>query len=287
MKPLEGKVDLHFHTECSGDSYMPLYAIIPAALRLGLAAIAKTDHDSITGCSWLAEQALAGGVEFISAVELSTAEHWHVLGYYVDTENPGLLAYTETEKAYGRRLLRANVAAWKDAGGAMPNDIDGMLAFVRSFRPGGEISLKQVADFLASRGFYPDAHSAVEDAGEKLKGFVPPPNTPPPASEAVKTVLNAGGVAVFAHPHPRRADDVERLLDAGLAGVEGLNVKALAPEHQDFWRTYCSASGLALTGGTDHHGMVEYWNVSYSTVADYSAVQGLKDAVRRIHGRKV
>ena len=32
---------------------------------------------------------------------------------------------------------------------------------------------------------------------------------------------------------------------------------------------------------------VEQWNLSYCTVADYSSVQGLKDAVQRLHGRKV
>lgn len=287
MKPLEGKVDLHFHTECSGDSYMPLYSIIPAAERLGLAVIAKTDHDSVSGCTYLARKALHAGVEYIPAVELSTAEHWHTLGYYVDPENPGLAAYTEREKAYGRRLLKANVEAWKDAGGLLPDDLDGMLDFARSLRPDGEISLKQVSDYLAARGFYPDSRSAREDAAEKLRGFVPPANTPPPAVEAVRTIMKAGGVAVFAHPKPSQLDDVAELLEAGAVGVGGLNVKALNSEQRDFWRGFCAANDLVLTGGTDHHGHVEEWNVAHSTVADTSCMEKLRDAVRRLHGRSV
>ena len=284
---LEGKVDLHFHTECSGDSYIPLYAVIPAAERLGLAAVAKTDHDSVTGCTHLAEAARGSRVEYIPAVELSTAEHWHTLGYFIDPEDPGLVSYCEEEKEYGRRLLRANVHAWKEAGGALPDDLDRMLDDIRSLRPIGEISLKQVSDHLAGRGFYPDTQSAREDAVEKLEGFTPPGNVPPPAEQAVKTIMEAGGVAVFAHPKPSRVEDVERLLAAGAVGVGGLNVKALSADEQRFWRDYCRGNDLVITGGTDHHGPVESWNIDYQTVADYECVKMLKAAVKRIHGRTI
>lgn len=287
MPLLDGKVDLHFHTECSGDSYMPLYAVIPAAERLGLAAIAKTDHDSVTGCTFLAEAARNSPVEYIPAVELSTAEHWHTLGYFVDPENSALVSYCEQEKAYGRELLRANVQGWKDAGGALPDDLDRMLEIIRSLRPLGEISLKQVADYLAGHGFYPEPETAREDAAERLKGFTPPGNVPPPAEQAVKTIMEAGGVAVFAHPRPAKVKEVERLLDAGAVGVGGLNVKALSADEQEFWRDYCGKNNLVITGGTDHHGPVETWNVLYHTVADYASVQQLKTAVKRLHGRKV
>ena len=134
---LKGRADLHFHTECSGDSYIPLYAVIPAAERLGLAAVAKTDHDSVTGCAYLAEEARDSTVEYIPGVELSTAEGFHVLGYFVDPAHQALLDQCEGEKAYGRSLLRASLRAWQARGGHLPDDLDAMLEEIRALRPQG------------------------------------------------------------------------------------------------------------------------------------------------------
>jgi predicted metal-dependent phosphoesterase TrpH len=284
---VKGKADLHFHTECSGDSYMPLYAVIPAAERLGLSAIAKTDHDSVSGCRFLAEQAKNSVVEFIPGVELSTAEGLHVLGYFVDPEHKALADQCEGEKAYGRTLLHARISAWRSRGGCLPEDIDALIERVRALRPEGEISMKQVYDHLTGLGMYLNYADAKEDADEQLQGFVPPSHTPPPAEQVVAVVMEAGGVAVIAHPPPSRLDDVERLLEAGAVGVGALNVKAVRAEARPFWQTYAEDHGIILTGGTDWHGPVEKWNIERMTITPYDAVLQLKAAVKRIHGRKV
>lgn len=278
MTSVKGKVDLHFHTECSGDSWMPLFAIVPAAERLGLAAIAKTDHDSVSGCTYLIEAAAISSVEYIPAVELSTSEGHHILGYYVDPEDEALVAQTRGEKAYGRRLLEASLETWKKNGGKLPDDIDAMLAEIHHYRPHGELSRKQVCSFLAGIGAYPTPRAALQDSKEKLKGFTGPAHTPPTPEESIEVIRNAGGVAIVAHPKPSDLPDVERYLAAGAAGVGGLNVKVLGPDARQYWREYTRERGLVLTGGTDWHGPVEHWNLERKTIADMSAVEGLKAA---------
>ncbi len=64
------------------------------ASKLGFAAIALTDHDTVEGCARAAAACAAVQMEFIPGTEL-TAEHddteVHILGYFLDTQNQTLL----------------------------------------------------------------------------------------------------------------------------------------------------------------------------------------------------
>ena len=64
--------DLHLHTNFSDGTYTP-EELVMHARRVGLSAIALTDHDTVEGCARLAAAAAAAGVEFIPGAEL-TAE---------------------------------------------------------------------------------------------------------------------------------------------------------------------------------------------------------------------
>ena len=284
---VRGLVDLHVHTECSGDSYMPLYALVPGAERLGLAAIAKTDHDSVEGCAWLMEHAENSPVEYIPAVEMSTAEGFHVLGYYIDPTHPGLLVATAAEQEYGQRKLDETVSAWKTAGGNLPDDPSAFLEGIRDLRVGRQISMKQVIDHLVGQGLYSQQTDAFEDADEKLERFTPPPHTPPAAATVIQSITDAAGLDVIAHPSLKRVEEVSALLDAGAVGVEALNVKAVSPEARRFWGEYAQEHDIIVTGGTDWHGPIETWNILRPTIIPYTAVEGLRAAVQRLHGREV
>src|SRR5881394_171797 len=85
--------DLHLHTNFSDSTYTP-EELAGRARELGLSAVALTDHDTVEGCARMAAACARAGLEFIPASEL-TAEvdgnELHLLGYFVDTENPRLL----------------------------------------------------------------------------------------------------------------------------------------------------------------------------------------------------
>ena len=88
--------DLHLHTHFSDGTFSP-EELAGHGQRLGFAAMALTDHDSVEGCARMAAACGAAGIEFITGTEL-TAEHndteVHLLGYFVDTQNKRLLVET-------------------------------------------------------------------------------------------------------------------------------------------------------------------------------------------------
>jgi predicted metal-dependent phosphoesterase TrpH len=98
--------DLHLHTYFSDGTFSP-EELVGHGHRLGFAALALTDHDSVEGCARMTAACAAAGIDFIPGTEL-TAEHndteIHLLGYYLDTENQTLL--TEIAKFQAVRQNR-------------------------------------------------------------------------------------------------------------------------------------------------------------------------------------
>ena len=86
--------DLHLHTSFSDGTYSP-EEVVAQARAHGLAALAITDHDTVEGCPRVAAACEPAGIEFLSGTELTAeqeGEEIHILGYFIDTSDPGLLA---------------------------------------------------------------------------------------------------------------------------------------------------------------------------------------------------
>jgi predicted metal-dependent phosphoesterase TrpH len=63
-------VDLHTHSTASDSSYSPGQLIREAA-KMGLGAIALTDHDTLGGLESAANEARVAGIRFIPGIEIS------------------------------------------------------------------------------------------------------------------------------------------------------------------------------------------------------------------------
>ena len=104
--------DLHLHTHFSDGTFSP-EELAGHGQRLGFAALALTDHDSVEGCARMAAACGAAGIEFITGTEL-TAEHndteVHLLGYFLDTQNQKLLAEIAKFQAVRQNRIREMVA---------------------------------------------------------------------------------------------------------------------------------------------------------------------------------
>src|SRR2546430_14571909 len=83
-----GRADLHVHSDL-GDGLSSIEEILDAAERVGLDAIALTDHDDIRGAFALREVAArrASPVEVIVGVE-ATTRSGHLLALWIDDEIP-------------------------------------------------------------------------------------------------------------------------------------------------------------------------------------------------------
>ena len=91
-------IDLHCHSTFSDGSLTP-EELIDAAEKIRLTALALTDHDTVAGLPRFLAAAVNRKVRAIPGIELSVdsaAGVMHMLGYWIDIENPDLLRQLRT-----------------------------------------------------------------------------------------------------------------------------------------------------------------------------------------------
>ncbi len=94
------EVDLHMHTDHSGDCATPVEVLLQTARDRGLGAIAITDHNEVSGA--LEAAAIAEGMDdlkVIVAEEVKTAEQGEVIGLFLKEKIPKGLTMDETVAA--------------------------------------------------------------------------------------------------------------------------------------------------------------------------------------------
>ncbi|HEX5714287.1 MAG TPA: PHP domain-containing protein [Solirubrobacterales bacterium] len=91
------EVDLHMHTDHSGDCATPVDKLLQTARDRGLGAIAITDHNEVSGAieaRRIAEQ--MDDIKVIVAEEVKTAEQGEVIGLFIEEKIPKGLTMAET-----------------------------------------------------------------------------------------------------------------------------------------------------------------------------------------------
>ena len=97
-------VDLHMHTDHSGDCATPVEVLLATAREQGLGAIAVTDHNEISGALEARKQAAvldpahpsAPPVKVIVGEEVKTAGQGEVIGLFIEEKIPRGLTLAET-----------------------------------------------------------------------------------------------------------------------------------------------------------------------------------------------
>jgi predicted metal-dependent phosphoesterase TrpH len=94
------EVDLHMHTDHSGDCATPVEVLLASAREQGLGAIAVTDHNEISGALEAHAQAARLGphqrVKVIVGEEVKTASEGEVIGLFIKEKIPRGLSLKET-----------------------------------------------------------------------------------------------------------------------------------------------------------------------------------------------
>jgi len=91
------EVDLHMHTDHSGDCATPVDVLLQTARDRGLGAIAITDHNEVSGA--LEAREIAKGMDDIKVIvaeEVKTAEQGEVIGLFLEEKIPKGLTMAET-----------------------------------------------------------------------------------------------------------------------------------------------------------------------------------------------
>ena len=266
--------DLHLHTNFSDGTYTP-EELAGQARRCGLKAIALTDHDTVEGCGRTAIACQAAGIEFIPASEL-TAEmdghEIHLLGYFLDTANPGLLRELEKFQQVRQDRIREMVGRINQLGIPLPVDDVFTLANCRS--PGRP----HVARALTEGEFCGSIDEAFERFLKKGKpAWVP--KFKMSAQQAINLIQQAGGLAVMAHPGLTRADElIPRLADLGMDGLECFHSKHNGSLTEQY-RSMATRLNLLITGGSDCHGTTKGKSIIGTVKLPYEYVEKLKTRV--------
>lgn len=250
-------IDLHLHTTYSDGVYTPAQVVEMAADR-GLKAIAIADHDSVSGVSEAMAAGAGRGVEVIPAVELSVEyggiRDIHLLGYFIDHTDAKLLErlsnFREARDSRGRAIIQRineKLAASKKA----PISYEEVRALA-----GDALGRPHIARILVKKGCARDN----DDAFTRFLGPCDAPKQYFDMAEAIQEVKRVGGAAVLAHPPSISSDRriLKRLIaefaELRLDGLEVLNNMCYNDDTL-FFESLAGAMGLAMTGGSDFHGM--------------------------------
>jgi predicted metal-dependent phosphoesterase TrpH len=273
--------DLHLHTQFSDGTFTP-EELAGHGARLGFAALALTDHDTVEGCARMAAACAAAGIEFIPGAEL-TAEHndmeLHVLGYFLDTQNQKLLAEIAKFQAVRQNRIREMVARINELG--MPFEADSVFALANCRSPGRP----HVARALVKAGLVASLDEAFERFLKKNRpAWVPKAKVS--ALEGIDLIHQAGGLAVMAHPGLNRTDEViPALVDAGLDGIECFHTKHSTATSERYLEI-AGKFNLLVTGGSDCHGFSKGRPLIGGVKLPYEHVEKLKQAVAARHSSR-
>ena len=247
-------IDLHAHTTASDGTFTPTQ-LIEHAIEKGLTAVAVTDHDTTDGLAEAARAAREKGIEFVPGIELSISYHsgrFHMLGYFVDWENPTLSGRLQQLK--DNRIKRNNLMAAKMDELGIPITLEDIIAE----SGGGQVGRPHMAMAMVKKGIV----STVQEAFDKYLAdgaMAHFPKDKITAEEGLDLIHAAGGLAVMAHPDSLKMDnatlleDLKQLKQKGLDGIE-CYYNNHTPERSRELLAMAEAVGLIATGGSDFHG---------------------------------
>lgn len=262
-----GRADLHLHTTHSDGLYHP-EQVVDLARRAGLAAIAVTDHDTLTGIA-PARAAARHSLEVIAGVEITCdfqGRELHLLGYFVDPDDGPLveaLADIALSRSERFQIMLDRLAA---------RGVD-VRAQAETMVRGSALGRRHLAELLVQQGHAATVRQAFQRYLQD-RGTVQVAKRRLPVERAIGLVRAAGGVAAWAHPpYDDAVAHLATLRGLGLGGVE-IYFPSCRPGHVRRFKEMAGRLGLAVTGGSDCHGPEPLRRAvgSFSVSADELAV---------------
>ena len=241
------KADLHTHSFCSDGTSSP-EEVAYGAWKAGVKIFALADHDTTEGVLRAKAESEKHGMDWVSAVEISTREHDHLhfLGYNIDIHNAEFQAFLKQNRENRVLRIKKIIKQIADSGVDLTEEDVFSLA-------GNTVSRAHVADALKKKKIVPSRQEGFRQYLVPGKvGYVPSAGVT--VVEAIREIKKAGGLAVMAHPG--LVQDVWNFPAWVEAGLDGLEVfypahsYTLKQELLKIARKY----DLFATGGSDYHG---------------------------------
>ena len=246
--------DLHTHSTFSDGTLTPT-ELIGEAARLGLSAVALTDHNTLAGIREFRAAAEGSEVIAIPGIEISTdygPHEFHLLGLYLneDAEEKICAVLSEMKQAK-RESNRRLVAALAEAG--YPLD----LAAIEASTPTGEINRAHIGAALLAAGYVGSIKEAFATLLAPERGYYEPPKRPETLG-MIRLLHSLGAVSVIAHPYlTMHGEELCRFLtEAKACGLDGVEVRYPLYSEEEAAEAAALAEELDLlpSGGSDFHG---------------------------------
>jgi hypothetical protein len=254
-------IDLHSHTNESDGTFTPL-ELLDLAAKVGLDALAISDHDTFAGFDQALPVAQSRGLDLVCGIELSTrvpaskVRTVHLLGYFL--HQPPSEAFREWlgELIAGRRDRNQRlIKSLRDQGVDIELSEVERLGRTLTGRP-------HFARLLIQKGYVRSFDEAFRRyLGESAPSYVE--RFAPYVAEAIERVIDAGGLPVLAHPirlgfrDPTSEEKfIGGLCDAGLRGIEVFHSDQ-APDDRERYAGIARKYNLGVSGGSDFHGEVK------------------------------
>jgi 3',5'-nucleoside bisphosphate phosphatase len=257
--------DLQSHSLHSDGALSPA-EVVAAAAAAGVELLALSDHDSVEGVEDAARAAEAQQLRLVPAVEITAIDDkqrdLHILGYRIDHRDVRLRERLEHSR--DQREQRASEIA--EAIRKVGFELDETELRERA-EQGKTIGRPHLAEAVVRHPA--NARRLADERLDGLSAFLEAyliedrpafvPRRGPSIPQAIETIHEAGGLAVWAHPFwdISASDEVLASIDefreAGLDGVE-----CFYPTHEQDQATLladrCGALHLLSTGSSDFHG---------------------------------
>jgi len=239
---------LHVHTTHSDGVCSPCEVVVAAA-RVGLAALAITDHDTVSALEVARPEAVRWGVELIAGVELTCGHdrcELHILGHFIRDQDPALLEAMASLRAGRAQRVETMAARLKTLG--LRIDLDA----VRRTFPRASLGRRHLADFLArTRQVGSQREAFTRYLGDGRAACVDKPRLD--TSRAITLIQGAGGVAALAHPpFDLREGAIRALVSEGLRAIE-VDGPGFSRSKSRRLRAWADRLGLAGIAGSDFH----------------------------------
>ncbi len=269
--------DLHLHTRYSDGTFTP-HELVEHAARLGFAAIAVTDHDTLDG---IPEALAAGhelGVEIIPGVEVTSrvgTQELHLLAYlFGDSWRDASLRKVLDHAALVRRQrVEQFVSKLNELGVALT------IKDVYACSDCGTVGRPHVARALVNRGHV----SSVDEAFIRFLKRGKPAFVERYRMEAAETIghiKRAGGLAVVAHPGLNNLDGrIHEMIDQGMDGIEVWHTRHSHAQVKHYLQM-TESLGMCATGGSDCHGSARSGMLLGKIQLPYERVKALKALAR-------
>lgn len=241
--------DLHLHTTASDGTWTP-EELVEEARKAGLSAIAISDHDTTQGIHD-AKRVAPPDLQVIPGIELSTStvegEEVHILGLWI---NPGYEPLQQTlADLREERVSRVHAIIERLASLEIHLEYEDILKFAHE----DVVSRSHIAAAMVEKGVVGSKQEAFERyIGQGQPAYVMRHKLT--LEEAVRLILESGGVPVLAHPGLLKDLSIlPQLIQAGLVGIEVVH-HSHSKEQTNRFMQVAKEHGLLPSGGSDCHG---------------------------------